>query len=270
MKKILLMIMMLIVSINLIACQLAESAEELEDDYSNDSIYYPVALSFYLFDDQTGERINVSDYLYFTWQYNVEGLDFNRTSTKTGTSMRGGGIHTSYHDDETTGNKTLSIDADFDLYISTQYDHHSLYATVLYRNVEGKEKEEIYPRYQLVGSEGLGFGFSYNWEIKNNLDTFILDLAFQIVMINSIDYIEIKEYNDQDEMIKTSMITPETLLETFEKNEETIYIVIVEHTENGDSVSEDRLFYSGGDPYFYTYKFINEDGFIGGEYLVIE
>ena len=84
--------------------------------------------------------------------------------------------------------------------------------------------------------------------------------------------VEIREFDSEDNLLKTTQITEDELIEELNLLENTEYAIIVEtYEDENDELYTTRDFLNKNDLNYYKYKFLNSDGFINNhDYLFIK
>lgn len=265
MKKLYLLFMVIVTSMFLASCQLAQ---EIEDDESEgDFGYYPVTMYFEVLDDETFEFIDISDYFYFSWQEGLTSLDFDYTASKYGESTTTeNGLHVGVDivDDEIT----RTIEVDLILYLTDVFAERTIYPNVIYMTEDGRTKTERQIGLQLA-FYGNQWKSDYKWEIDDGNEHFVLDLSYSIFMFRETENVIVKEFDENDSVINSTTITKDNLLSSYESSENAAYIMIIENRIIDDVLEQERIYVDLSTPYFYQYKYSNEDGFLIGEHLSI-
>lgn len=273
MKKLISIITLTILVLTLSGCSLAvENTTYTEEELL--TIQTPYAVVFELYNDELTyiEKVtgfDVNEYLYFS--YICEGEEYNEYTTciNLGKSMIGTfniDVHDFILNDE-FDKSTLTYSFDGYIYVSNEIKGTTICISSLSTNdIEG----------ELNG----GFCSNFYGGATLSINTKGLNLSGQevtlnfigeIVLVDELNSIVITEYNNTDELLKTTTINATFEPYEFTASSNTSYIIVTENytDEEGITYSERTLINKAPLGQFFDMKFTDEVGFIVVRPLII-
>jgi len=144
----------------------------------------------------------------------------------------------------------------------------TFYPIIVSENMDGDEKIER--QIGMMADNNATYEGSIETEDENgNID--ILEFKLHFVAVDALHNVTIKQFDENDDVILTTMITEDDLLSELTLDSRTAYYLIIEdYTDEEDVSYQVRTFIEPDAPFYFLYKFTNEDGFLDGERLVIQ
>ncbi len=263
MKKISILLITLLLTFGLMGCQLAEdvnipltNTEEIQEP----SI--PILFSYSSY-DSSGE-IDISEYIYYKWFLSDSFQEeYYTTGVEIGKSMEVIKSHTGINivevDDEVTL-KEINEDFEANIYFGRAFIYDAIYPNVTYMNYEGETHIERMTGYGI--SRGVSIIDTY--EIENfHGENWTIIVKLNFIILEDLQYIEVREFDESDNLIKTTMITEETILDELTLDPNTDYYFIMEtYKDVDDNLYTERSFFNSDESVYHKYKFLNEAGFV--------
>jgi len=264
MKKFNIFITLIFMTVLLSACQLAKEIDtENVVDNVIQTVYYPVELNFEIVDKDTNQQSDVSEYYYFSWLDDPEILSFESIGSHLGKSML---LESSAL--ILSGSTNITLESEFTLYFNKEYQGDVIYYSVNSMSNQGETKTDYF-----IGAViGNGLTLTYKGYIVSELNQgFTLDLTMHVVVLDELQYVTIKEFNSNDEVINTTISTIDQIVTDITVQSETQYVIIIEtFSDESEGTYQERKYYNILEgTQSYKYKFFDDNGYIMGSLLNI-
>jgi hypothetical protein len=271
MKKIKVLILFLSVFL-LSGCQLAqpEDSEENEKIQEVETKYLPTNITFEVYGDNNEKIENIADY--FDVNFICEGMSIfdDCAAFNYGKSMESvtQNIGTFRHElDGVYQPVENTRELEVNLYFKKTDQLLALYNSIHYISESGEEKIE--EPFGVNLSDGVSQSFTMEGEYPNG-DTLAIKYKMNLIEIDDLQLLTIREFDDTETMIKETTITRNQIMEILQLQENTDYLFILEEFKDGnENTYTNRTFYEASGFINYLYKYTNELGFLEGDHLQI-
>lgn len=275
MNKMLNLIIILMITILLSGCQLATESEVINDNIINDNnekeYYIPVKVKYdFVIDNNYSNPTDMSEYI--SWSYVCDGQSLlkNVFCTNYGKSLTGSStFHT--HKNYVNGileNTTLDY-----IFSGTVYYGEKLDGVIVYPKVILTTEDESKTKVEGFGGLQLSWFTSSTQTITKSSEyesgevvTINLEITFE--PIDKLKTVEVKEYNDSDEYIKSTIINEENIINELVLSDSTEYVIFKETYEKENNVNYINRELLNKDDYYHL-KFLNEIGLVENNFIHI-
>lgn len=273
MKRITSIVLMLIFVLLLSSCSLAKGDAYYQTNGGKETkdYYIPSGIEFSVYQgDDSTNKIDVSDYFYVAFGCPDQTVFDNCSSVKVGKSMEASGI--SFHTHESIINDiqeatihTTTIE--LTLYALKGNDLSVWYSILLENELGDIQSQDLSGAnfYSGLTLSGLTEGLEEDGTIHR------LDYTIHFETIDVLDLVTIKEFDENDNLLKETLIDSEHILEELVVQKDTAYYFVIEDyiDEEGNPYQE-RTYHDTKEAYYYLYKYTNEYGFLEGNHLKID
>ena len=144
----------------------------------------------------------------------------------------------------------------------------AIYPTFVYENISGDE--ELHPVSGVLVQKGLAISGTIKRESADGALQ-ILDYTFYFEVLDTLELVTIKQFDKNDNLLVTTEINKDNLLDEIILDSQTEYYFIIENFLDKDlETYQERTYYEVSTLNIYLYKFLNEDGLLEGNRLFIE
>ncbi|QVK19356.1 hypothetical protein KHQ81_06620 [Mycoplasmatota bacterium] len=268
MKKILNLVIIVMITILLSGCQLVTESKVNNDNIINDNnekeFYIPVKVKYdFVFDNNYSNPTDMSEYI--SWSYNCEGESLSKkvTCSNYGKSFTGPfTFHNNVnYENGILENTTLEYSSNGTVYYGEKLNGIIVYPKVIFTTEDGsKTKVKKLSGLQLSRLTSLTQTITESGEYESGeIATIKLEITFE--SIDVLKTVEVKEYNDSDEYIKSTIIKEDNIIDELVLSDSTDYVIIKETYEKENNVTYVNRKLLNKDDYYHL-KFLNEIGLV--------
>jgi len=262
----------LVVLLGLLAsCELAKADEYYtQQNEQTEDTYLLSGIEFQLFQGgNMSEEIDVSEYFYVSFACPGQTVFDDCVGVDVGQSIESSGVNILIEDHIINDEKQPTVTSTtIDLtFYALEESNLWLYSQFVFVNEQG----EIIKEQQ----HGVNFanGMTLSGEVdKTRSDGSIdrLNYTFHYVTIDPLEQLRIKQFDQDDQFLKETIVSKEDIMSELILEEETAYYFIIEEYIDKDGVAyQNRIYNDGSIDEYYLYKFTNDDGFLLGDRLLI-
>lgn len=275
MNKMLSLVIIVMITILLSGCRLATESEVINDNIINDNnekdYYIPVKVNYdFVVDGNYSNPIDMSEYI--SWSYVCEGesLTKNVTCSNYGKSLTG---PFTFHNNVNyingiLDNTTLEYSTNGTVYFGGKLDGVIVYPKVILTTEdESKTKVEGFGGLQLSWYNSSTHTITKLGEYESG-EVVTINLEITFKPIDKLITVEVKEYNDSDEYIKSTIINEENIINELVLSDSTEYVIFKETYEKENNVTYVNRELLNKDDYYHL-KFLNEIDLVENNYIHI-
>ncbi|MBN2604961.1 MAG: hypothetical protein JXR62_03970 [Bacilli bacterium] len=276
MKKICSIISLFLLLGVLTGCDLAiEDDYYIQTEYENggkttEDYYIPSGIEFTVYKGEINSvEIDVSDYFYVNFACPDMTVFDDCSSTDIGKSIDSSG--TKIHIAESTINNveqatviTNTIELTF---YALNNNDLSIHHTIIFENEFGDKRVE----------HGFGTNFASGVALSGTVEgekedgtIYVLEYIFHYEVVDALQLVTIKQFDQYDNLLRETQVPSNALLDEIVLDEDTKYYFVIEDYIDIDGNSyQERIYNDITTPFYYLYKYCNEDGFLNGDRLMI-
>ena len=273
MKKLFNTLIILLLVFVLTGCTLASEDEYyvMVDGNEDANNYVPIEINFRLIKDNDYENpIDLNDYINISWFCENE-INSNCTSFQYGSTMEPiiQKVHSEHNTiDDIVQPKVITMTIEANIYFNQIAATNTLYSDLILINDQDETKTQ-----HLMGVV-IGGGLSTTNTVRGKYEdesTIVIEYTLHYIEVDDLQLVTIRQYDEDDQFLEETVVSKYNLLDELVLNDNTDYYFIIESYLDADNnVYTERSFYTSDETTYFLYKYLNIDGFLNGDRLIIE
>jgi len=249
-----------IVSVTILALVMLLSSCSLANESGTfvfNQYYYPIYMVF----ETDGED---SDDDLFSWSWTCDEsnptLDSTCMSYGQGFYVNKQSTNTSVFDDNGKVTTTTTISMETTVYFADEQQELVFYPVTYFLTQSGGNIYDIRST-GLALQNGITVNQTTSYPMSED-ETIVISFSIHAQQIDTLLSVEIQEFNDEDELIKTSVINQIDLVDTITLIEDTAYVIVKEIYQNTEEETYNvRTMFDKSSSAYFNLKFLDIDGF---------
>lgn len=271
MKKIIETALFIMLMLSLGSCQLAVESTLLEvKDEMTYEVPFAVTMEIH---EEPYLSLDLTEYLYASYVCEGENVNQDRSCSNYGKSVIGSldtHVHTEYVNDELQ-DTTYTYTFDTKVYVGRELARKVVYSKLLFEDMDDHTIEERSSYGTRIGGASLTMNGT-----GTHPDGTLVEMVFKVefVVVDELISVSFKEYDDDNELVRTTIIEEESDHRTIEVHQDTAYMLVEETYRNPDGkLSVERTLIEEGEYLAeerFHLKFLNDLDLVESDYVLID